>query len=195
MRRSCVPRAVLDACVLYPSVMREMLIGAAGAGLFRPLWSARLLEEWARAAARHGALEEAQARGEIALLRAGWPGAEVAPQPRLEARLWLPDPADVHVLASAVAGSADLVVTLNARDFPRGTLAEEGIGRADPDGFLLALWQEDSRRVEGVAERVRAEAARMDDAPRGIRALMKKARLPRLSKALAASAAASGGDI
>jgi len=177
-------RAVLDACVLYPSVMREMLMGVAAAGLFRPVWSARLLEEWARAAGRQGALEEVQARGEIAVLRAGWPAAEVAPAPGIAARLWLPDADDVHVLATAVAASADVIVTLNARDFPRGVLAQEGVGRVDPDGFLLGLWRAAPDAVAAAAGRVRAAAARMDGAPRETRALLKKARLPRLARAL-----------
>ena len=38
-------RILIDACVLYPTVMREMVMGAARAGVFEPLWSARLLEE------------------------------------------------------------------------------------------------------------------------------------------------------
>jgi len=178
-------KVLLDACVLYPTVMREVLLETAGRGLFEPLWSARLLEEWARAAARRGPLEEAQARGEIALLRAAWPGREVAPAPGIEARLWLPDPSDVHVLAAAVAGSAELLLTLNARDFPRHLLAEEGIVRADPDGFLMRLWLERPEPVAAAAEAVRAAAERMDDAPAGLRPLLKKARLPRLAKALA----------
>ncbi|MEN8935202.1 MAG: PIN domain-containing protein, partial [Planktotalea arctica] len=41
-------KLLLDTCVLYPTVMREMLIGAARAGAFEPLWSARILEEWRR---------------------------------------------------------------------------------------------------------------------------------------------------
>ena len=60
-------KIVLDACVLYPDVMRRLLIAAAKAELFTPVWSARILEEWARAAARSGPLAEAQARGEVAL--------------------------------------------------------------------------------------------------------------------------------
>ncbi|MDX5384841.1 MAG: PIN domain-containing protein, partial [Rhodobacterales bacterium] len=132
-------KVLLDACVLYPTVMREVLLGVAAAGLYQPLWSARILEEWARAAIKLGPGAEAQARGEVAMLRARWPGAEVSHPPSLEARLWLPDPADTHVLAAAIAGHADLIVTLNAQDFPRNILAEEGLERLDPDQFLMAL--------------------------------------------------------
>ncbi len=175
-------KAVLDACVLYPTVLREVLLGAARAGLYQPLWSARILEEWARAARKLGPAQEALARGEIALARTGFPRAEVAAQPALEARLWLPDPADVHVLAVAVAAGADAIVTFNAQDFPRGEMAAQGLDRLDPDGFLLAL---ERGTVAAVAETVRAEAERLSGQPQDIRALMKRAGLPRLGKALA----------
>ncbi len=179
------PRVVLDACVLYPTVMREVLLAVARVGLFAPLWSARLLEEWARAAARRGPLEEAQARGEIAATRAAFPQAEAPPAQGTEGRLWLPDPGDIHVLATAVAVSADGIVTLNARDFPRGTLAEEGLARWDPDAFVMALWLRAPDAVAQAVEAVRAEAERLDAAPAEVRALLKKARLPRLARALA----------
>ncbi|MEM8879755.1 MAG: PIN domain-containing protein, partial [Pseudomonadota bacterium] len=55
--------ACLDACVLYPTVLREVLLGVAEAGLYRPVWSARIVEEWARAAAKSGTAAEMQARG------------------------------------------------------------------------------------------------------------------------------------
>ena len=67
-------RVALDACVLFPTVLREMLLGAAAAGGFAPVWSARILEEWARATRRLPEGAEAVARAEIALLRAAWPG-------------------------------------------------------------------------------------------------------------------------
>ena len=177
-------RLLLDACVLYPTVLRETLLAVARQGLFTPLWSARLLEEWARAAARNGPLDEAQARGEISLARAAFPQAEVPSAPGLEARLWLPDPHDVHVLASAVAGSADGIVTRNAADFPRNVLAEEGLVRHDPDALLLALHGANPDAVSTATESVRAEAERLDAAPAELRALLKKAQLPRLAKAL-----------
>ena len=64
-------RIVLDACVLFPTVLREILIGTAATGAFTPLWSARILEEWARATRRLPSGSEAVARTEIAILRAG----------------------------------------------------------------------------------------------------------------------------
>lgn len=177
-------KVLLDTCVLYPTVMREVLLGVAAQGLYTPLWSARILEEWARAARKLGPEGEAQARREVAQVQAAWPGAEVAYGTGLAARLWLPDPADIHVLAAAVAGSADLIVTMNAKDFPRHVLAEEGLSRAAPDEFLMGFWQAQPETVAGVAEAVRLEAERLSGQPWDMRALMKKARLPRLGKAL-----------
>lgn len=178
-------RAVMDACVLYPTVMREVLLSVAREGLFVPLWSDRILEEWARAAARHGALDEVQARGEIAVLRAHWPDSSVAPHAGLAARLWLPDDNDIHVLSAAIAGNADLIVTNNAKDFPRNILAEEGLDRRDPDQMLHGLWQDHPATVARAVARVQAEAIRQGG-PTDLRLLLKKAKLPRLGKALAA---------
>lgn len=177
-------KAVLDACVLVPTVKRELLLGCARAGLFQPLWSARILEEWARAAARFGPVDEAMARAAIALLQDEFPDAAVPPRAGLEARLHLPDENDIHVLATAIAGHADVIVTANAADFPRGVLAGEGLERRDPDGFLWELWSFHPEAVAACAEAVRAEAERLSGAPQPIRALMKCARLPRLGKAL-----------
>jgi predicted nucleic acid-binding protein len=179
------PRVLIDTCVLYPTVMREVVMGAAKAELFEPIWSARILEEWARAAIKRGAMGETQARGEIALLRADWPDAERPAAPGVAQRLWLPDPDDVHVLAVAVDASADMIMTLNKKDFPRGTLAEEGIDRVDPDGFLMDLWPQHEAVLRDVGARILQTAQQMSGKDWEIRGLMKKARLPRLGKALA----------
>lgn len=178
-------KLLLDTCVLYPTVMREMLIGAAKLGYFSPLWSARILEEWRRAALKLGPVGAAQAETEIALLKAAWPGAVVAPAVGVEARLWLPDAADVHVLAAAITGHADAIVTLNNKDFPRHSLAEEGLDRLGPDQLLYDLWLKDNAGMEALGDRVLAEANRLSGGGWEIRPLMKKARLPRLAKALA----------
>ena len=178
-------KLLLDTCVLYPTVMREMLIGAAAMGAFRPLWSARILEEWSRAAVKLGPEGAAQARAEVALLKANWPKAIVAPAPGVETRLWLPDAADVHVLAAAITGHADAIVTVNNKDFPRQTLAEEGLQRLGPDQLLYDLWLKDKAGLETLGQRVLAEANRRSGGGWESRPLLKKARLPRLAKALA----------
>lgn len=178
------PRILIDACVLYPTVMREVVMGVARAGVFEPLWSARLLEEWARAAIKLGPEGEAQARGEIALLRAAWPKAERPAAPGLQARLWLPDADDIHVLAVAVDAGADMIMTLNAKDFPRGTLAEEGLLRVDPDSYLMQLWPDHEDTIRAMAEGVLDTARRLSGTEWQMRGLLKKARLPRLAKAL-----------
>jgi hypothetical protein len=176
-------KVFLDACVLYPTVLREILIGCAEAGLYRPLWSPRVLEEWARAA-RKVPGGETVARGEIAALRAAWPSAEVAPVDATMARLWLPDPDDVHVLAAASDAGADLLVTFNLRDFPKRDVAAEGLRAAGPDAVLMELWLAAPEAVAGVAERVRAVAEALSGERQEMRGLLKRARLPRLGKAL-----------
>jgi predicted nucleic acid-binding protein len=177
-------KLVLDACVLYPTVMREMLIGAAQAGLYQPLWSPRILEEWARAAARINPGDEVIARGEIAQLSAAFPRSEITPHDGQMARLWLPDPADIHVLAAAVVGYADGIVTMNAKDYPRNILAEEGLTRADPDGLLQGFAEARPEVMGAVAQKVLDQARRLSGEAWTLRALMKKARLPRLGKTL-----------
>lgn len=51
--------------------------------------------------------------------------------------LELPDRDDRHVVAAAVRGRADLVVTRNLDDFPDEVLAPLGIHALSPDEFLL----------------------------------------------------------
>jgi len=177
-------RVLIDACVLYPTVMREVLIGVAAQGVFEPLWSACILEEWARAAARLGDGFEDMARGEIALLNANWPNAEIAYSPDIEAGLHLPDPDDTHVLAAAIAGKADVLLTMNLKDFPTRAVSAQGVVRRDPDSLLREMFEQNPEIVGLVAENVRQVAESLSGMPQDMRKLMKKARLPRLGKAL-----------
>ncbi|MCT4558490.1 MAG: PIN domain-containing protein [Pelagimonas sp.] len=177
-------KVLLDTCVLFPTVMREALLGVAGQGLFEPLWSERILEEWARAARKIGPEGETIARGEIAMLQAHWPRAAIQPHAAVMARLYLPDENDVHVLAAAISGHADALITVNIKDFPKATLAEEGIERITPDAFLIDCFARDPDAVLAACGPVLATAIRLSGHPWTMRSLFKKARLPRLGKAL-----------
>ena len=169
----------LDTCVIYPDALRDILLGVAARGAFEPLWSARVLEEWARAARKKGA--EDQARLTTLAMQAQFPRAMVTGWEAVATRLILPDMDDVHVLAAAIVGHADAIVTFNARDFPRHVLAAEGLARRDPDGLLWELW---SHNPIPVAEAISQAMARAPGEPQSMRAFLKRAGLPRLGKAM-----------
>jgi predicted nucleic acid-binding protein len=171
----------LDTCVIYPDALRDILLGVAARGGFVPQWSARVLEEWARAARKKGAESEARVIG--AAMLAQFPRAMVQGWEAVATRLVLPDPDDVHVLAAAIVGQADAIVTFNAADFPRHVLAAEGLARRDPDGVLWELWSHDPAPVTAA---VMQAAARAPDVQQSQRAFLKRAGLPRLAKAMEA---------
>ena len=177
-------KAVLDACVLYPTVLREILQGAGEAGLFQPVYSDRILREWVLATAKLGPEVPALAAAEAAGFRATFPRGLVPAHPEIEARLILPDPDDRHVLATAIASGADAIVTFNAQDFPGHVLATEGLRRRDADGFLWELHSGAPGVMARIAEDVRAKAERIAGQPVTLHALLKRARLFRLAKAI-----------
>lgn len=175
-------KVVLDACVLYPTVMREVILGVAKAGLFTPIWSEKILEEWARATRKLGSAQETYARGEIAMLGLAWPDASCPANSDLEATLYLPDPDDCHVLASAISSNAPVIMTMNLKDFPNTVLAEYGISTVHPDAYLRQVAGQSPDLVGAVIDHVHAEAERLSGQSMRPRALLKKARLPRLGK-------------
>ena len=177
-------KVVIDACVLYPTLLRELVTGWAAAGEFTPLWSERILEEWRRAAARNGPGDAEIAAQEIAGLTAVFPDAVVIVQPETLDTVHLPDPDDCHVLAAAIDGGADEILTLNVRDFPTNALAAHGIIHRHPDEFLLeALHARPDKMIALVADVLaRAQSFGIDVSNR--RKLLKRAKIPRFAKAL-----------
>ena len=181
-------RALLDACVLVPDALRRILLNAASEGLFTPLWSARIIGEWQHAAARRGPEAAARAAEAWLAMQAAFPAATVPPAPEIEATLHLPDPDDCHVLAAAIAGRAEAVVTLNRADFPARVLGAHGIRRESPDSLLHLFWSTEPEPVARAvaAARVALPPATPPDGPAPLRAFLRRAGLPRLGKAMSA---------
>lgn len=178
-------RLILDACILYPTVLREVLMGVAERGGFAPLWSAEILREWRYAAGRLGPEGDAIAGAEIALLQAKWPDAEVSYPPDMPETLSLPDRHDRHVLAAAIIGKADAICTKNLKDFPTRALARYNLLRREPDEMLLEFAHGDAVDVAAVCKEVQARAVAASGREQPMRALLKRAGLPRLGKLLA----------
>jgi hypothetical protein len=164
--------------------MRESLLAVAATGLFQPLWSNRILGEWHRAAQRYGTDADHDAAAAITRASAGFPHATIKPQPGLESRLHLPDENDLHVLAVAIASSADAIITLNAKDFPRAILSAEGLDRRDPDSLLWDLWSHHPSTVTAALEQVRTRASELSGSEKSLAPMLKRAKLTRLARAI-----------
>ncbi len=51
-----------------------------------------------------------------------------------------PDPSDRHILAAAISGKADVIITQNLKDFPQERLDPYKIEAQHPDQFALGLF-------------------------------------------------------
>jgi len=58
--------------------------------------------------------------------------------PAMKCSLKLPDPDDRHVLAAAIVGRCDVIVTQNLQDFSEAALKPYGIETQHPDDFLAS---------------------------------------------------------
>ena len=132
--------AFYDASVLYPSELRNLLMHLALTGLFRAKWSAAVHEEWISALLRRRPdLSRQKLERTRRLMDEHATDALVTGYEPLIEGLELPDPGDRHVLAAAIRGRADVIVTSNLRDFPMGILEPFGIEAQHPDEFVLHL--------------------------------------------------------
>jgi predicted nucleic acid-binding protein len=129
--------ALLDANILFPAPMRDLFLQLAVTDLFRAKWSADIHREWIEALLsrephrdRH-ALEQTRDRMDAAIRDCLVTGYET-----LIPSLSLPDPDDRHVLAAAILGRCDVIVTQNLKDFPEAVLITYGIEALHPDDFL-----------------------------------------------------------
>lgn len=155
--------AFLDANVLYPPTLRSVLLELAHADLYAARWSDDVHREWMRALTEsRPSLPQASIQRMHALMEAHIGDASVRGYGPLIASLTLPDPNDRHVLAAAILGKANVIVTSNLKDFPAEALAPHQITALPPDGFVLSLLEADA---EGVALALAADRADLLNPP------------------------------
>ncbi len=130
--------AVLDANVIAGVLPRDILLSLAGAGFYRPRWSALILDEFEAYYTKKfddapGAAYQ-RSRMEIA-----FPDALVSDFDALMDVAKLPDPDDHHVLAAAIQTKAAVIVTNNLTDFPADVLARFELEARSHDQFVADI--------------------------------------------------------
>lgn len=128
--------AFLDANVLFPLYLADTLLTQAEAEAFRPLWSAGVLDELGRNLLEHTEMNEDQVHHRLTEMRAAFVDAEVTGYESLIDSMGN-NPKDRHVLAAAVRGNAEVIVTSDRKGFPESSLKPFDITAVSPDDFLL----------------------------------------------------------
>jgi hypothetical protein len=129
--------AILDANVLYPAPMRDVLIEIAVTDLFKAKWSEDIHREWIDSLLRNEPHRDRAAleRTRDLMNRAVRDCLVTGYEPLIQS-IALPDADDRHVLAAAIVGRCDMIVTQNLKHFPEAALAPYGIEARHPDEFL-----------------------------------------------------------
>lgn len=131
---------VLDACVIYPNLLRDLLVRLGLSGLYQPKWTATIHDEWQRNLVKNvPEIPPEKVRRIEALMDKALPDALVSGFEPLIPGLSLPDEDDRHVVAAAIKSNAEVIVTFNLKDFPSESLDKLNIEAIHPDEFIMDL--------------------------------------------------------
>ena len=130
-------RVLLDANILYPAPIRDIFLQLAASDAFQAKWTADIHREWIEALLCNEPYRDRAALQRTRdLMDRATRDCLIAGYETLVPTLALPDPDDRHVLAAAIAGLCDAIVTSNLRHFPNATVKPFGIEVRHPDEFL-----------------------------------------------------------
>jgi PIN domain len=138
MAGSACYTAVLDACVLYPAPVRDILLSLAHQGLYHARWTATINGEWIRnLISNRPDLQASRLHATVENMTRAIPDALITGYEKFINTIELPDPDDRHVVAAALIGHADAIVTFNLKDFPHAVLSPLGLEAQHPDDFIV----------------------------------------------------------
>jgi predicted nucleic acid-binding protein len=157
-------RALLDACVLVPITLCDTLLRVAQAGGYEPRWSHLIIEEVRQAVLElRPDISPERLERRLGAMGRAFPKALVGGSLEIAAGIDVPDPDDAHVVAAAIQGRADAIVTANVSDFPIAALRVRGIDVVHPDLFLA---ERSGLSPKALARIVAEQAAHSRNPPR-----------------------------
>lgn len=131
---------VIDACVLYPAPIRDILLSMASEGLLKPKWSKTIQDEWTRnLLINRRDLNKEQLDATIQAMNTAFPDSTIEHFEELIPGLSLPDEDDRHVLACAIKCKADLITTFNLKHFPSKIIEKFDIQIQNPDELICNI--------------------------------------------------------
>jgi predicted nucleic acid-binding protein len=129
--------AVLDSCVIAPMPLCDTLLRLAEyPAFYRPLWSDEILREVGDVLQHRLSYSPEQRERRIKAMREAFPEALVKLPSKLDS-FNCPDEKDRHVVAAAVRGQANAIISANIKHFPQECLEEYGLLCQTPDDFLV----------------------------------------------------------
>jgi predicted nucleic acid-binding protein len=139
-------KVVLDACVLFPWALRDILLRAADTELYKLCLTDQILEEMRRNLVQKGHITEKQGQSLVRQMKWYFNDAFDTEYTSIVSDMPINDK-DRHVLAAAVASKSQIIVTQNLKDFPRELLKPFGIEALSPDDFLMLQFSEEQEAV------------------------------------------------
>jgi len=153
--------ALLDASVLHPWVVCDLLLRLAERGLYRPAWSREILDELVDSLTERKPEHAERFRRRRERMEATFAEAMAErPERLMSAVPGEVDVGDRHVVAAALAARVDVVVTNNVRHFAPERLAESGLLVQTADEFLIHQWWLDPQGVHEVLAEMAASTSR-----------------------------------
>ncbi len=140
----------------------DTLLRIAEAELYRLHFSQEILDETTRNLVQKNRMSEKKAARYQQQIKQHFPESIVEEYEDLIPSM-TNDSKDRHVLAAAVKTKADVIVTLNLKDFPSESLKPFGIKAQHPDEFLLDLFSDYGMNI-GV-EIIKQQAAALKNPP------------------------------
>ena len=142
-------RVLLDACVLANQGVCDLFLRLSERPrLIVPQWSRSILDEVHRTHTNKLNWPPQLADLFQTEVRRAFPEAEISGYQDLIQDLEN-DPKDRHVLAAAIRGNCQLLVTFNLKHFTSPVTARWGIEVAHPQDYLIVLYEMDSKLVMG----------------------------------------------
>lgn len=133
--------ALFDACVLAPMPVCDTVLRLAEAAFYIPKWSPSILHEVESTISRKFNYTPEQAKRRTTQMQAAFEDALITGYESLIPQM-KNDEKDRHVVAAAIVGGVDVIVTDNIRHFPESALAEYSL-QAQPSDFLVRQYSLD----------------------------------------------------